>query len=71
MDGNGNTLDAVTYDAGSNRGVVTFGGGASGTLLTNVRDGAIAAGSRDAVNGGQIASLRDNLQGQITGINNR
>ncbi|WP_445145147.1 YadA-like family protein [Dyella sp. Tek66A03] len=70
VDGSGNALDAVTYDAGSSRGVVTFGG-ANGTLLTNVRDGAIVAGSRDAVNGGQIAALNDNLQNQISGLGNQ
>lgn len=70
VDGGGNALDAVVYDAGSNRGVVTFGG-KGGTLLTNVRDGAIAIGSRDAVNGGQIAALRDSLQTQVTNIDNR
>ncbi|HZX79248.1 ESPR-type extended signal peptide-containing protein [Lysobacter sp.] len=70
VDGGGNALDAVVYDAASDRGVVTFGG-SGGTLLTNVRDGAIAVGSRDAVNGGQIAALRDSLQSQVTNIDNR
>lgn len=70
VDGGGNALDAVVYDAGSDRGVVTFGG-KGGTLLTNVRDGVIATGSRDAVNGGQIAALRDSLQTQVTNIDNR
>lgn len=66
----GRTLDAVAYDESSNRSQVTFAG-ANGTLLTNVADGRIAAGSRDAVNGGQIAALRDQLQGQISNIDNR
>lgn len=71
VDGDGASLDAVVYDAGSDKGVVTFAGGAAGTLLTNVRDGKIAVGSRDAVNGGQIAALRDSLQSQVTNIDNR
>lgn len=71
VDGNGASFDAVVYDAGSDKGVVTFAGGAAGTLLTNVRDGKIATGSRDAVNGGQLAALRDNLQTQVTSIDNR
>jgi autotransporter adhesin len=71
VDGTGTTLDAVVYDAGSAKGQVTLGGGVAGTLLTNVRDGAIANGSRDAVNGGQIAALRDSLNGAITSIDNR
>lgn len=70
VDAGGQTLDAVTYDAGSNRGQVTFAG-ANGTVLTNVADGRIQANSRDAVNGGQIAALRDQLQGQIGDIDNR
>ena len=66
----GSLLDAVTYDAGSSRGVVTFGG-ANGTVLSNVADGRIASGSREAVNGGQIATLRDELQGRIGDLDNR
>ncbi|WP_219626891.1 ESPR-type extended signal peptide-containing protein [Stenotrophomonas maltophilia] len=66
----GQTLDAVTYDADSNRGQVTFAG-VNGTLLTNVADGRITAGSRDAVNGGQIAALQDQLHSQISNIDNR
>ena len=66
----GKTLEAVVYDAGSNKASVTFGG-ANGTVLNNVAAGRIEAGSRQAVNGGQIASLRDQLQGQITNIDGR
>ncbi|QSX74102.1 YadA-like family protein [Lysobacter arenosi] len=71
VDGTGTSLDAVVYDAGSAKGQVTLGGGVAGTLVTNVRDGAIASGSRDAVNGGQIAALRDSLNGAISNIDNR
>ena len=66
----GSMLDAVTYDAGSNRSAVTFGG-AQGTVLGNVADGRIASGSREAVNGGQIATLRDELQGRIGDLDQR
>lgn len=66
----GSLLDAVTYDTGSNRGAVTFGG-ANGTVLGNVADGRIASGSREAVNGGQIATLRDELQGRIGDLDER
>lgn len=66
----GQPLDAVTYDPGSSRGQITFGG-AAGTVLTNVADGRIVVGSSDAVNGGQVAALRDELQGQITNLDNR
>ncbi|KRG38756.1 hypothetical protein ARC20_14595 [Stenotrophomonas panacihumi] len=70
VDGQGATLDAVVYDGDSAKGRVTFGG-AQGTVLTNVADGRIAAGSRDAVNGGQVAALRDSLTSSINGIDKR
>jgi autotransporter adhesin len=68
--GEGRLLDTVGYAPGTNRSRVVFSG-ANGTLLANVGDGAIAVGSRDAVNGGQIAALRDDLQDRITGIDRR
>ncbi|SCK39947.1 Head domain of trimeric autotransporter adhesin [Variovorax sp. HW608] len=68
LDGNGNTLNAVTYDDAT-KGIVTLGGVGATTpvRLGNVADGNIAAGSRDAVNGGQIATLVS----QINGLDNR
>lgn len=66
----GQMLDAVTYDAGSQGAQVTFGG-ANGTVLSNVADGRVGAGSRDAVNGGQLAALRDQLQGRIGDLDQR
>ncbi|WP_312252030.1 ESPR-type extended signal peptide-containing protein [Stenotrophomonas sp.] len=66
----GQMLDAVTYDAGSQRAQVTFGG-ANGTVLSNVADGRVGAGSREAVNGGQLAALRDQLQGRIGELDGR
>jgi len=70
VDGEGATLDAVVYDGDSSKGRVTFGG-ANGTVLTNVADGRIATGSRDAVNGGQVAALRDSFNSSINGLNSR
>lgn len=70
VDAGGTALDAVVYDAGSGKASVTFAG-SNGTVLNNVADGNIAAGSRQAVNGGQIAALRDSLQNQITNVDNR
>lgn len=67
VDGGGSTLDAVTYQSGSNRTLISFSG-AQGTLLTNVASGSIAIGSLDAVNGGQLAGLRDAIQGQLTNL---
>ncbi|SET24662.1 ESPR-type extended signal peptide-containing protein [Stenotrophomonas indicatrix] len=66
----GQSLDAVVYDVDSQRGRITFGG-AAGTVLGNVADGRIGQGSREAVNGGQIAALRDQLNGQIGHLDER
>ena len=46
-------------------------GGAHGMVLGNVANGLIAAGSRDAVNGGQLYEVQKNLQGQIDTLEGR
>ncbi|HEY0504708.1 MAG TPA: YadA-like family protein [Lysobacter sp.] len=66
----GKTLDAVVYDANSQRASVTFGG-VNGTTLNNVADGMINRDSRQAVNGGQIFQLKEQLNQQITNIDAR
>ncbi|WP_308464234.1 cell surface protein, partial [Acinetobacter colistiniresistens] len=60
--------NAVKYDDAS-KDKITLGG-TNGTTITNVKDGNIAQGSKDAVNGGQVAQIRDDLQGQITNNTN-
>jgi autotransporter adhesin len=70
--GDGSTLDAVVYDAGSNRGSVTFGG-LGGTKLTNVMAGLVSATSTDAVNGSQLWILQDQvvkLGDRVTNVEN-
>ncbi|AJB48983.1 hypothetical protein RR32_12985 [Acinetobacter nosocomialis] len=75
---------AVQYDKNAdgtvNKDSLTFAGGANGTALKNVADGTVAAGSKDAVNGGQLWSVQQqvdkntgdisNLQTDISNINN-
>ncbi|WP_423197951.1 YadA-like family protein [Cupriavidus sp. H19C3] len=56
----GETL-AVTYEDAS-RTAVNFGGTTS-VALNNVADGQVAAGSRQAVNGGQLFSLTQRVDG--------
>ncbi|MBL4858521.1 MAG: YadA-like family protein [Erythrobacter sp.] len=51
------TADAVQYDDASH-GSVTLDG-ASGTLVTNVAEGAVSAGSSDAVNGSQLFATNE------------
>ncbi|OXI79224.1 adhesin [Burkholderia sp. AU31652] len=41
------------------------------TKLTNVADGNIAAGSTDAVNGGQLSGVKSSLEQQITQVSNQ
>jgi autotransporter adhesin len=53
------TADAVTYDDASHTSVTLGGVGAAAPVtLTNVAGGSVAAGSTDAVNGGQLYSVQ-------------
>ncbi|PSM13409.1 ESPR-type extended signal peptide-containing protein [Stenotrophomonas maltophilia] len=45
--------------------------GAQGMVLGNVANGAIAAGSRDAVNGGQLHAMQQQLNGRVDGLEQR
>ncbi|QXC10862.1 YadA-like family protein [Acinetobacter nosocomialis] len=75
---------AVQYDKNSdgsvNKDSITLAGGANGTTIKNVANGTIAEGSKDAVNGGQLWNVQQqvdkntgdisNLQTDISNINN-
>ncbi|EXB88584.1 hemagglutinin family protein, partial [Acinetobacter baumannii 342950] len=56
---------AVQYDKDKNGNVdknsVTLGGGEKGTNLKNVADGKVAEGSKDAVNGGQLWNVQNQV----------
>ncbi len=45
--------------------------GANGVVISNVANGLIAAGSRDAVNGGQLHSMQQQLNGRMDGLEQR
>lgn len=45
--------------------------GANGMIISNVANGLIAAGSRDAVNGGQLHSMQQQLNGRMDGLEQR
>ncbi|HHA2740834.1 TPA: ESPR-type extended signal peptide-containing protein [Stenotrophomonas maltophilia] len=45
--------------------------GTHGMVISNVANGLIAAGSRDAVNGGQLYSMQQQLNGRIDGLEQR
>lgn len=60
---------AVQYDDATHARA-TLAGGAGGTVLDNVADGTLAAGSREAVNGGQLFATNQNVAGNTTAITN-
>ncbi|WP_282256237.1 ESPR-type extended signal peptide-containing protein [Stenotrophomonas sp. PS02299] len=45
--------------------------GTHGMVISNVANGLIAAGSRDAVNGGQLHSMQQQLNGRMDGLEQR
>ncbi|HFF5286742.1 TPA: trimeric autotransporter adhesin Ata [Acinetobacter baumannii] len=64
----------VQYDKDKNGNVdknsVTLGGGEKGTNLKNVADGKIAEGSKDAVNGGQLWNVQNQVDKNSNDIKN-
>lgn len=65
---------AVQYDKDKNGNVdknsVTLGGGDKGTNLKNVADGKVAEGSKDAVNGGQLWKVKNQVDKNSNDIKN-
>jgi autotransporter adhesin len=51
--------NAVKYDTAS-KDKITLGG-SNGTTITNLKDGAVAQGSKDAVNGGQLWNVQQQV----------
>lgn len=65
----GRALGALVYDNISLERATL--GGSNGTVIANLANGLIATGSREAVNGGQLASIRDDLQNRIGHVSDR
>ena len=67
----GGGLNNVQYDptaAGGRSNTITLAGGAPGTvLLTNVTPGVLTAGSTDAVNGGELYAVNQQVGGLVAG----
>ncbi len=57
---------AVKYDNAATKDKVTLGG-AAGTTITNVKDGALNATSTDAVNGRQLYAVSNSIKNAIGG----
>ena len=60
---------SVKYDGNTGHDTVTLEG-ANGTKITNLKDGNVATGSKDAVNGGQLHQVKRDLGDQITNTKN-
>ncbi|HDR9046081.1 TPA: YadA-like family protein [Burkholderia vietnamiensis] len=61
--------DALQFDP--TLGAYSAARGGAPTQLTNVADGRLAAGSTDAVNGGQLYGVKTDLEQQITQVSNQ
>lgn len=61
--------DALQFDP--TLGAFNAARGGAPTKLSNVADGNVAAGSTDAVNGGQLSGVKTALEQQITNVSNR
>lgn len=55
---------SVKYDGETDKDTVTLEG-PNGTKITNLKDGNVAAGSKDAVNGGQLHDAKNELNNNI------
>lgn len=67
-------LRSVFQEAPSTRGDGTAQltlAGANGMVISNVANGLIAAGSREAVNGGQLHAVQKQLNGRMDGLEQR
>ncbi len=71
VDNNVNELanNAVKYDDAS-KDKITLGGGTNGTTISNVKDGDVSQGSKDAVNGGQLWNVQQQVDQNSTDISN-
>ncbi|AQT51965.1 ESPR-type extended signal peptide-containing protein [Burkholderia cenocepacia] len=69
IDYTGKEIAALTYDDIS-LGSATLGG-VGGTVLHNLAPGLIAAGSMDAVNGGQLHAMQQDFESRFSGLDDR
>ena len=58
----------VKYDANSDKKKVTLEGN-GGTIIANVKDGAVTANSKEAVNGSQLHEVKQDVAKNTTNIN--
>ena len=65
------TTGHITVGKDSDGSTVDFTGTDGARVLTGVAAGLVAAGSMDAVNGGQLYDMQQNLQSQLDGLDDR
>ena len=64
-------FDSVTVPAGAGNVVINNSGiNAGGNKISNVADGTVGAGSKDAVNGGQLHDVKTSVTNNTTALNN-
>ena len=64
-------FDSVTVPAGAGNVVINNSGiNAGNNKITNVADGTVGAGSKDAVNGGQLHDVKTSVTNNTTALNN-
>ena len=65
----GQTLSVLTYD-GDDLARATLGG-TNGTVIANLGNGLVAAGSREAINGGQLFEVKADWEARFNGLDGR
>lgn len=71
IDGNATIKGDVTassYKVGDKTYISAAGINANGQKITNVADGSISEGSKDAVNGGQLYTVKNDLEGKVNKV---
>lgn len=64
----GGDVTAKSYKVGRNTYIDENGINANDQKITNVADGSIAEGSKDAVNGGQLYGVKNDLEGKVNKV---
>lgn len=61
-------VTAKSYKVGGNTYIDSNGINANNQKITNVADGSISEGSKDAVNGGQLYTVKNDLEGKVNKV---
>ena len=64
----GGDVTAKSYKVGGNTYISADGINANDQKITNVADGSISEGSKDAVNGGQLYQVKNDLEGKVNKV---